>query len=203
MRSFFFSPFFFFESEPNRDRTRSHSKKTKSKHRQNSYFLDNVAGWILELDKGKGIPFQGNYSEWLEARAAREQRDAKASAAVGRAIDKELEFVRSKAKGQNKKGKARLRVYDELLEEQSAYARQATFDSLTIPVGPRLGGVVVDVEGLTKSVEAADGAERRLLMEGVSFSVPPGAVVGIVGGNGVGKTTLFNMIMGLDKPDAG
>ena len=95
-------------------------------------------------------------------------------------------------------------MYDELLEEQSAYARQATFDSLTIPVGPRLGGVVVEVEGLTKSVEAADGSgERRLLMEDVSFSVPPGAVVGIVGGNGVGKTTLFNMIMGLDKPDAG
>ena len=95
-------------------------------------------------------------------------------------------------------------MYDELVEEQSAYARQATFDSLTIPVGPRLGGVVVEVEGLTKSVEAADGSgERRLLMEDVSFSVPPGAVVGIVGGNGVGKTTLFNMIMGLDKPDAG
>lgn len=123
---------------------------------------------------------------------------------MGRAIDKELDFIRSKAKGQNKKGKARLRVYDELLEEQSAYARQGTFDSLTIPVGPRLGGVVVDVEGLTKSVETADSSgERRLLMENVSFSVPPGAVVGIVGGNGVGKTTLFNMIMGLEKADAG
>jgi len=169
----------------------------------NSYFLDNVAGWILELDKGKGIPFEGNYSEWLEARALREQRDAKASAAVGRAIDKELEFVRSKAKGQNKKGKARLRVYDELVEEQAAYARQGIFDSLTIPVGPRLGGVVVDVEGLTKSVELEATGERRLLMENVSFSVPPGAVMGIVGGNGVGKTTLFNMIMGLDKADSG
>lgn len=95
-------------------------------------------------------------------------------------------------------------MYDELVEEQSAYARQATFDSLTIPVGPRLGGVVVEVAGLTKSVESADGSgERRLLMEDVSFSVPPGAVVGIVGGNGVGKTTLFNMIMGIDKPDSG
>ena len=111
--------------------------------------------------------------------------------------------MRSKAKGQNKKGKARLRVYDELLEEQNAYARAGIFDSLTIPVGPRLGGVVVYVEGLTKSVEAADGGEGKLLMENVSFSVPPGAVVGIVGGNGVGKTTLFNMIMGLDKADAG
>ena len=197
-----------------RPRKKRGEKLTKKLIQKNtdSYFLDNVAGWILELDKGKGIPFEGNYSEWLEARALREQRESKASAAVGRAIDKELEFVRSKAKGQNKKGKARLRVYDELLEEQSAYARQATFDSLTIPVGPRLGGVVVEVQGLTKSVEvgAADGAsggngdgERRLLMENVSFSVPPGAVVGIVGGNGVGKTTLFNMIMGLDKPDAG
>lgn len=196
------------ERERERGSRRTFSAKKLIRYKKtyllpSSYFLDNVAGWILELDKGKGIPFEGNYSEWLEARALREQRDAKASAAVGRAIDKELEFVRSKAKGQNKKGKARLRVYDELLEEQNAYARAGIFDSLTIPVGPRLGGVVVDVEGLTKSVEAADGGEGKLLMENVSFSVPPGAVVGIVGGNGVGKTTLFNMIMGLDKADAG
>ena len=163
-----------------------------------SYFLDNVAGWILELDRGKGLPFEGNYSEWLARRAARRQSEARTSANLARALDAELEFMRSNAKGQAKKGRARERKYEDLVSAAADAARSAdTLDAIAIPTGPRLGDVVVEVADLCKSHGG------RALLDGVSFSVPPGAVVGIVGANGVGKSTLFRMIMGQEEPDSG
>ncbi|CAK0752347.1 hypothetical protein CVIRNUC_002139 [Coccomyxa viridis] len=161
------------------------------------FFLDNVAGWILELDRGQGIPFEGNYSQWLEARARRMAGERKQQAGLQRAIDDELEFVRSKAKGQQKKGKARMRRYDELVSKASEYTRQSSMESITIPVGPRLGDIVVEAKGVTKAYG------DRTLMENLSFSIPPGSIVGIIGGNGSGKSTLFKMMMGQEQPDSG
>jgi energy-dependent translational throttle protein EttA len=166
------------------------------------YFLDNVAGWILELDRGKGLPFEGNYSSWLESKAARREGDARAAAAAQRAVDAELEFVRSNAKGQTKKGKARMRRYEELVEAAESAARSASgggpsIDAITIPPGPRLGDIVVEADALSKAFGG------RVLVDGLSFSVPPGAIVGIVGANGAGKSTLFRMITGSDAPDGG
>ena len=157
-----------------------------------------MAGWILELDRGKGLPFEGNYSEWLARRAARRQSEARTSANLARALDAELEFMRSNAKGQAKKGRARERKYEDLVSAAADAARSAdTLDAIAIPTGPRLGDVVVEVADLCKSHGG------RALLDGVSFSVPPGAVVGIVGANGVGKSTLFRMIMGQEEPDSG
>ncbi|CAL5227645.1 g10651 [Coccomyxa viridis] len=161
------------------------------------YFLDNVAGWILELDRGKGLPFEGNFSEWLEARAKRLEGERKQQAGLQRLLDSELEFVRSKAKGQQKKGKARMRRYDELVSQASEYTRESNIDTITVPVGPRLGDIVVEVKGVTKAYG------DRTLMENLSFSIPPGSIVGIIGGNGSGKSTLFRMIMGQEQPDSG
>ena len=166
------------------------------------YFLDNVAGWILELDKGKGLPFEGNYSEWLENRAARRAGEQRTAAAAQKAVDDELAFVRANAKGQTKKGKARMRRYDELVDAAESAARASSssgpsIDAITIPPGPRLGDIVVDADALAKAFG------DRVLVDGLSFSVPPGAIVGIVGANGAGKSTLFRMITGTDAPDAG
>ncbi|GFR42797.1 hypothetical protein Agub_g3762 [Astrephomene gubernaculifera] len=161
------------------------------------YFLDNVAGWILELDRGAGIPFEGNYSEWLAAKAKRLGQEAKQQAALDKAIAEELEWINKKAKGQQKKGAARLRRYDELVAQQASYVKAAQLDSITIPQGPRLGGLVLEAESLRKSFD------DRLLIDDATFNIPPGAVVGIIGGNGAGKSTLFRMIMKQQVPDGG
>lgn len=161
------------------------------------YFLDNVAGWILELDRGAGLPFEGNYSEWLNAKAKRMSMEEKTQNSLNKSIEKELEFINQKAKGQQKKGQARMRRYDELVTKANQYVKSSAVDSITIPVGPRLGSVVVEASDLTK------GFGDRVLLDKANFTIPPGAVVGIIGGNGAGKSTLFKMIMGQDQPDSG
>ncbi|KAF6262858.1 P-loop containing nucleoside triphosphate hydrolase protein [Scenedesmus sp. NREL 46B-D3] len=161
------------------------------------YFLDNVAGWILELDRGSGIPFEGNYSEWLSAKDKRLQSEAKSQAHLQKVIAHELEFISKQAKGQQAKGRARQRRYDELVAAANSYVRNTQVDSITIPVGPRLGDKVLAVEGVNKAFG------ERLLVDGMTFDVPAGAVVGIIGGNGAGKSTLFRMIMQQDAPDGG
>ena len=161
------------------------------------YFLDNVAGWILELDQGQGIPFEGNYSSWLSAKGRRLEGASQKRQTLLKAIEEEEAWIARAAKGQQKKGKARVGRIDELRDEARALARDAPMDSITIPLGPRLGDVVVEAEGLVK------GFGDRCLLDGCSFQVPPGAIVGIVGGNGAGKSTLFRMIVGEETPDAG
>ena len=162
------------------------------------YFLDNVAGWILELDRGQGIPFEGNYSSWLDSKSKRLEAEGKKQDSLQRTINQELEWVRSNAKGQQKKGKARLRAYEELCDAANAFTARAELDSITIPAAPRLGSEVITVSGVSKGYEG-----RGLLIEGLDCIIPAGAVVGIVGANGAGKTTLFKMITGADAPDAG
>jgi sulfate-transporting ATPase len=162
------------------------------------YFLDNVAGWILELDRGEGIPFEGNYTSWLESKANRLDMEDKKASSMDKALKQELEWVRKNAKGQQKKGKARLRAYEELCAASAEYTKREGMDSITIPTAPRLGDVVLTCEGLTKGFDT-----RGLLIDNFSATIPPGSIVGIVGGNGAGKTTLFRMIVGEDQPDAG
>jgi len=159
------------------------------------YFLDNVAGWILELDRGHGLPFQGNYSSWLEQKQVRLLREEKKESARQRTIASELEWVRENPKGRRKKSKARLNNYENLLAEE----RNAKVDQVQIhiPPGPRLGDVVIEADGLKK------GFGDRLLIEDLSFSLPPAGIVGVIGANGAGKTTLFRMIVGEEEPDAG
>jgi ATP-binding cassette ChvD family protein len=159
------------------------------------YFLDNVAGWILELDRGHGIPFKGNYSSWLEQKQARLAQEERQETARQRTIAKELEWVRENPKGRRKKAKARLNNYERLLAEE----RNVKLDSVQIhiPAGPRLGDKVIEADGLRK------GFGDRLLIEDLSFSLPPAGIVGIIGANGAGKTTLFRMIVGEEKTDAG
>ncbi len=159
------------------------------------YFLDNVAGWILEMDRGHGIPFQGNYSSWLEQKQARLAVEEKQEASRQKMLKDELEWVRSNAKGRQAKSKARLRQFEEL-NSKEFQARNET-QQIYIPPGPRLGDQVVEVEHLNKAFG------HDLLIEDLSFKVPPGAIVGIIGGNGAGKTTLFKMIAGTEKPDSG
>ena len=142
------------------------------------FFLDNVAGWILELDRGAGIPFEGNYSSWLEAKVKRLEGEASAQSSRDRALAAEFAFLSQQKQGQQKRGKARLRKYEDLMEEAAAYVRQSTLDSIVIPIGPRLGSQVVEARGLMK------GYGERLLIDNLSFNLPPGAVVGVVGGNG-------------------
>ncbi|MDM7322388.1 MAG: energy-dependent translational throttle protein EttA [Gammaproteobacteria bacterium] len=159
------------------------------------YFLDNVAGWILELDRGQGIPFEGNYSQWLEAKEKRLALEEKAESARRKAIEQELEWVRQSAKGRQAKSKARLARFEEM--QSVEYQKRSETNELYIPPGPRLGDKVIEVENLSKSFG------DRVLYQGLSFSVPKGAVVGIIGPNGAGKSTLFKMLTGQEKPDSG
>jgi sulfate-transporting ATPase len=159
------------------------------------YFLDNVAGWILELDRGHGIPFKGNYSSWLEQKQARLEVEEKQESARRRTIARELEWVRTNPKGRRAKSKARLANYERLLAEE----RNVKLDSVQIhiPAGQRLGGQVIEADSLRK------GFGDRLLIEDLSFSLPPAGIVGVIGANGAGKTTLFRMIVGEEKSDSG
>ncbi len=162
------------------------------------YFLDNVAGWILELDRGAGIPWEGNYSSWLDQKRNRLAQEEKTSAARARTLERELEWVRMSPRARQAKSKARVTAFENLVAEEEAYERQAeVLDQLRIPPGPRLGDVVIEAEGLVK------GYGDRLLMEGLSFRLPRGGIVGVIGANGAGKTTLFRMIVGQETPDAG
>jgi energy-dependent translational throttle protein EttA len=159
------------------------------------YFLDNAAGWILELDRGHGIPYEGNYSSWLEQKEARLAQEQKTEAAHQKALKQELEWVRQNPKGRQAKSKARLARFDEL-QSQEFQARNET-NEIYIPPGERLGDKVIEFENVSK------GYGDRLLIDNLSFMIPKGAVVGIVGGNGAGKSTLFRMIAGVEKPDSG
>lgn len=159
------------------------------------YFLDNVAGWILELDRGKGIPFEGNYSSWLEQKQKRLAIEEKQSEARQKTLQRELEWIRSSAKAKQSKGKARVNAYEKLVAEQ--YDDQPDEFEIQIPPGKRLGDLVIDV----KSVNKAYG--ERVLVENLNFRLPPGGIVGIIGPNGAGKTTLFRMLTGQETPDSG
>ena len=159
------------------------------------YFLDNAAEWILELDRGYGIPWKGNYSSWLEQKEARLAQEESREKARQRSIQAELEWVRANPKGRRAKSKARLQRFDEL-NAQETQRRNETHE-IYIPPGPRLGNQVIEVEGLSK------GFGDRLLIDDLSFSVPPGAIVGVIGGNGAGKSTLFRMLTGQEQPDNG
>jgi sulfate-transporting ATPase len=159
------------------------------------YFLDNVAGWILELDRGRGIPFQGNYSSWLEQKQARLEVEEKQTSARRRTLQRELEWVRMAPRARHAKSKARLASYEQLLAEEDRV--QLDRVEIHIPAGERLGDKVVEATDLGK------GFGDRLLIEDLSFSLPPGGIVGVIGPNGAGKTTLFRMIVGQEQPDAG
>ncbi|WP_353484935.1 energy-dependent translational throttle protein EttA [Haliscomenobacter sp.] len=159
------------------------------------YFLDNVAGWILELDRGEGIPWQGNYSSWLEQKSKRMEQEEKTESKRRKTLERELEWIRLAPKARQAKGKARLSAYDKLADEE-VKEKEAKLE-LFIPPGPRLGEVVIDVKNVSKSFG------DRILFENVNFSIPKNAVVGIIGPNGVGKSTLFKIIMGKEKPDSG
>jgi sulfate-transporting ATPase len=159
------------------------------------YFLDNVAGWILELDRGHGIPWQGNYSSWLEQKQDRLEREERAESKRQKTLQRELEWIRMAPRARQSKGRARLNAYNDLLsQEHESMARDL---EIFIPPGPRLGDVVIEAEGLAK------GFDEKLLFDDLSFSVPPGAVVGLIGGNGAGKTTLFRMLTGDLEADQG
>ena len=159
------------------------------------YFLDNVAQWILELDRGSGIPWEGNYSSWLAQKQERVTREEKGASTRQRTLERELEWVRMAPRARQAKGKARLAAYEKLLAEQTERLPESV--EIYIPPGPRLGNLVVEAAGLTK------GYGDRLLIDDLSFSLPPGGIVGIIGPNGAGKTTLFRMIMGQEQPDSG
>ena len=161
------------------------------------YFLDNVAKWILELDRGRGIPFEGNYSSWLEQKRDRLEKEEKSNENRRRTLERELDWVRMSPKARQAKGKARLSAYEKLRAEAEAADRGPAKLEIAIPAGPRLGDTVIEVEGLSK------GFGDRLLIENLSFSLPPAGIVGIVGPNGAGKTTLFRMLTGQEAPDAG
>jgi ATP-binding cassette ChvD family protein len=159
------------------------------------YFLDNVAGWILELDRGHGIPWEGNYSSWLEQKGQRLEIEAKQEAAHIKAMKQELEWVRSNPRARQAKSKARLARFDELASTE--YQSRNETNEIYIPPGPRLGDLVIEAQGLRKAYG------NQMLFDGLSFKLPPGAIVGVIGPNGAGKTTLFRMLAGQEKPDAG
>jgi ATP-binding cassette ChvD family protein len=159
------------------------------------YFLDNVAGWILELDRGHGIPYEGNYSSWLEQKDARLEQESKGESALQKTIKQELEWVRSNPKARQSKSKARMARFEELNNQE--HQKRNETNELYIPPGPRLGDKVLDVNNLTKSFG------DRMLIDDLSFSVPKGAIVGIIGPNGAGKSTLFKMMSGAEQPDSG
>ena len=159
------------------------------------YFLDNVAGWILELDRGQGIPWKGNYSSWLEQKRNRLQKEEKTESERQKTLQRELEWIRMSPKGRHAKSKARISSYENLLsQEMDARAKEL---EIYIPPGPRLGKLVIEAEGVGKAYG------DRLLVDNMSFNLPPGGIVGIIGPNGAGKTTLFRMITGQEKPDSG
>lgn len=159
------------------------------------YFLDNVAGWILELDRGQALPFEGNYSGWLEQKSKRLEQESKAEGSRQRTLDRELEWIRQGPKARQAKSKARIAAYEALLAQQNDKVQDTA--QIYIPAGPRLGDLVIQAEHLSK------GFGDRLLIEDLSFRLPPGGIVGVIGPNGAGKTTLFRMITGLEKPDSG
>jgi ATP-binding cassette ChvD family protein len=161
------------------------------------YFLDNVAGWILELDRGAGIPWEGNYSSWLEQKQDRLAREQRADTSRQDALQRELEWIRMSPRARQSKGKARINAYNDLVAEAEAAERRADKLEIAIPAGPRLGDRVIDAEGLAK------GYGDRLLIDDLSFLLPPGGIVGVIGPNGAGKTTLFRMMVGEETPDAG
>ena len=161
------------------------------------YFLDNVAGWILELDRGQGIPWEGNYSSWLEQKKNRLALEEKETSNRQKTLDRELEWIRMAPRARQAKGKARLAHYEELLAEEQASEKQDNRREITIPPGPRLGDLVIESKGLRKAYG------DNLLMDDLNFNLPRGGIVGIIGPNGAGKTTLFRMIMGQETPDAG
>jgi ATP-binding cassette ChvD family protein len=159
------------------------------------YFLDNVAGWILELDRGEGIPFKGNYTSWLEQKQERLRREEKSESERQKTLQRELEWIRMAPKARRAKGKARITAYESLLDQESQKRR----DDLEIPIppGPRLGNVVIEAQAVSKAYG------DRLLVEDLTFKLPPGGIIGVIGPNGAGKTTLFRMIIGQEKPDSG
>jgi ATP-binding cassette ChvD family protein len=159
------------------------------------YFLDNVAGWILELDRGHGIPWEGNYSSWLEQKSQRLEMEEKQASARQKTIKQELEWVRSNAKGRHAKSKARLKRFDEL--NSAEFQKRNETNELFIPPGPRLGDVVIEANNISK------GFGERVLFENLNFNLPPAGIVGIIGANGAGKTTLFRMVAGQETPDSG
>ncbi len=159
------------------------------------YFLDNVAGWILELDRGQGIPFKGNYTSWLEQKQERLRQQEKSESERQKTLERELEWIRMSPKARQAKGKARITAYESLLDQESQKRRENL--EIPIPSGPRLGNVVIDAEKVNK------GYGDNLLMENMTFKLPPGGIVGVIGPNGAGKTTLFRMIIGQEKPDSG
>jgi len=159
------------------------------------YFLDNVAGWILELDRGHGIPFQGNYTSWLEQKQVRLEKEEKAESKRRKSLEHELEWIRMSPKARQSKGKARLNRYEELINQKQD--EQAADLEIYIPPGPRLGDVVVEAKGVSKAYG------DKVLYENVNFNLPKGGIVGVIGPNGAGKTTMFRMIIGKEKPDAG
>jgi ATP-binding cassette ChvD family protein len=159
------------------------------------YFLDNVAGWILELDRGEGIPWKGNYSSWLEQKAKRLEQEEKSESKRRKTLERELEWIRMAPKAKQAKGKARLNAYEKLAEEETK-TKEAKLE-IFIPTGPRLGDKVIEVSHLSK------GFGDRLLIDNLSMNIPKNAIVGIIGPNGVGKSTLFRILMGQEKPDNG
>ena len=159
------------------------------------YFLDNVAGWILELDRGHGIPFKGNYSSWLEQKRTRLQQEEKSESQRQKTLERELEWIRMSPKGRHAKGKARINSYESLLNQETQQKIQEL--EIYIPPGPRLGAVVIEADDVRKAYG------ENLLMDEMSFNLPPGGIIGVIGPNGAGKTTLFRMIVGQEKPDGG
>ena len=160
------------------------------------YFLDNVTGWILELDRGRGIPYEGNYSAYLEKKAKRMEQEGREASAEQRALSREREWIQSSPRARQTKSKARIAAYDELLKRNEERVKSSEAQ-IIVPAGPRLGDTVIEVEGLKKAFG------DKVLIDGLSFQLPPGGVVGIIGPNGAGKTTLFNMLVGKDEPDEG
>jgi ATP-binding cassette ChvD family protein len=159
------------------------------------YFLDDITGWILELDRGRGIPYEGNYSSWLEQKAKRLEQEAREDKAKQKTLERELDWIRQGAKARQAKSKARIQAYEELANQSER--DRITTAQIVIPNGPRLGGKVIEVTGLKKHMG------DKLLIEDLSFSLPPGGIVGVIGPNGAGKTTLFRMLTGQEKPDEG
>ena len=159
------------------------------------YFLDNVAGWILELDRGQGIPFKGNYTSWLEQKQERLRREEKTESERQRTLERELEWIRMSPKARRAKGKARITAYEALLDQESQKRREDL--EIPIPPGPRLGNVVIEAEGVRKAYG------NNLLVDDMTFKLSPGGIVGVIGPNGAGKTTLFRMIIGREQPDSG